>query len=165
VTTGQPSEDRTITEVGRELLKYLHRRISELGTNQAGYRQARIELLEQIEVNRPRRTFNWAFEAVFAREVRALEEMGLIAVKYGSGALLTGRSGPGQIYNLSLTDDGMETAHVIVERESRTRTETAKMSKVGEVEEDDDTEIAGPQDLDLPESRFSRKDKPDPDAT
>jgi hypothetical protein len=74
----KPEEERTITEIGRELLKYLHKRMEELGTNQASYRQARMELLKHLEENRARKRFNWGFEAVFTAEIHTLEELGLI---------------------------------------------------------------------------------------
>ncbi|MCB9893161.1 MAG: hypothetical protein H6839_01780 [Planctomycetes bacterium] len=140
------AEDRTITEIGRELLKYLHRRLEELGTNQASYRQARMELLKQLEENRPRNRFNWGFEAVFTQEIHILEELGLVSVKYGSGAIMAGRSSPNQIYNVSLTGDGKDTARVILEREHQHRKDTARLEEaenpeeLADDEDDDDLE-------------------------
>lgn len=122
------SYDKTITEIGRELLKYLQTRVEDLGINQASYRQARMELLKRLEGEGKRR-FNWGFEAVFTQEVHTLEELGLISVKYGSGAIMAGRSSPNQIYNFALTDDGRDTAKIISERDARVRAETAKLDK------------------------------------
>lgn len=133
-------EDKSITEVGRELLKYLHRRVEELGTNQASYRQARMELLRHLEANREKPRFNWGFEAVFTQEIHVLEELGLITVKYGSGAIMAGRTGQRQIYNVSLTEDGVDTARVIVDREQRLKTETAKLDKSEQPDDDEDEE-------------------------
>lgn len=136
-------EDKTITEIGRELLKYLHRRLEDLGTNQASYRQARMELLRVLESTRKKKRFNWGFEAVFTQEIHILEELGLLAIKYGSGAIMAGRSSPNQIYNLSLTNDGMDTARVIIEREDRARSDTARLEEAGaqtELVDDDDDE-------------------------
>jgi hypothetical protein len=137
-------EDRTITEIGRELLKYLHRRLEELGTNQASYRQARMELLRHLEEGRRNKRFNWGFEAVFTQEIHILEELGLVSVKYGSGAIMAGRTSPNQIYNVSLTTDGKDTARVILERETRERSDTAKLddAKAAELAElvDDEEE-------------------------
>ncbi|MBX3475926.1 MAG: hypothetical protein KF754_16270 [Planctomycetes bacterium] len=137
-----PDDDKTITEVGRELLKYLHRRASELGVNQASYRQARMELLRSLEGEAGGK-FNWGFETVFTQEIHVLEDLGLISVKYGSGAIMAGKGKPNQIYNVSLTDDGKDTARIIVDREERIRTETAKLDKSdkaghAEVEDDED---------------------------
>lgn len=126
------SYDKTITEIGRELLKYLQTRVEDLGINQASYRQARMELLKRLEGEGKRR-FNWGFEAVFTQEVHTLEELGLISVKYGSGAIMAGRSSPNQIYNFCLTNDGRDTAKIINERESRVRAETAKLNKTTDV--------------------------------
>lgn len=138
-------EDRTITEIGRELLKYLHRRMEELGTNQASYRQARMELLKQLEENRARKRFNWGFEAVFTQEIHTLEELGLVSVKYGSGAIMAGRTSPNQIYNVSLTSDGKDTARVILEREHQHRKDTARMpdaeAKKAELADDEDDDL------------------------
>jgi hypothetical protein len=126
----QDESERTITEIGRELLKYLHRRMEELGTNQASYRQARMELLKQLEESRARKRFNWGFEAVFTQEIHTLEELGLVSVKYGSGAIMAGRSSPNQIYNVSLTTDGKDTARVILEREHQHRKDTSRLADV-----------------------------------
>lgn len=132
-------EDKTITEIGRELLKYLHRRLEEMGMNQASYRQARMELLRQLEAERASKRFNWGFEAVFTAEIHTLEELGLISVKYGSGAIMAGRTSPNQIYNFSLTDDGKDTARVILERELRDRKDTARLDdKTAELVDDED---------------------------
>ncbi|MDC1142007.1 hypothetical protein OAU50_02870 [Planctomycetota bacterium] len=122
------SNEKTITEIGRELLKYLQSRVEDLGINQASYRQARMELLQRLEGEGKRR-FNWGFEAVFTQEVHTLEELGLISVKYGSGAIMAGRSSPNQIYNFALTNDGRDTARIIADREDRVRAETAKLNK------------------------------------
>jgi hypothetical protein len=138
VTEPLDDADRTITEIGRELLKYLHRRLEELGTNQASYRQARMELLKVIADNREKSSFNWGFEAVFTQEIHTLEELGLVAVKYGSSAIMAGRNNPNAIFNVSLTDDGQDTARVIMEREGRTRAETAKLDRDAPSPEDDD---------------------------
>ncbi|MEZ5993012.1 MAG: hypothetical protein R3E76_11725 [Planctomycetota bacterium] len=137
-------DERTITEVGRTLLKYLHRRFEELGTNQASYRQARMELLRLLEEGRKNKRFNWGFEAVFTQEIHTLEELGLVSVKYGSGAIMAGRTSPNQIYNVSLTDDGKDTARIILDRETRDRTDTARLEdgKPPElVDDDDDDEL------------------------
>jgi len=140
-----PEEDKTITEVGRELLKYLHRRVESMGVNQASYRQARMELLRALEGNSEGK-FNWGFETVFTQEIHVLEDLGLISVKYGSGAIMAGKGKPNQIYNVSLTTDGRDTARIIVDREQRTRGETAKLDKEtnaqveDEEEEQDDTD-------------------------
>jgi hypothetical protein len=160
VTEHGTSEDgSTITELGRELLKYLHRRIEELGTNQASYRQARMELLRILESNRPKARFNWGFEAIFTQEIHTLEAMGLVAVKYGNSSIMAGRTSPNSIYNISLTIDGIDTARIIVERENRARVATAKVDDEGELEED--TQIDEPSDSDassraLPGDRFTR---------
>lgn len=140
MTDSSSDEDKTITEVGRELLKYLHKRIEELGMNQASYRQARMELLRILERNREKARFNWGFEAVFTQEIHTLEELGLISVKYGSGAIMAGRTSPNSIYNVSLTDDGKDTARVILEREVRVRAETAKLEKSEAPDDDEDDE-------------------------
>lgn len=137
-------DDRSISEIGRELLKYLHRRIEDIGLNQASYRQARMELLTLLESSSDRKRFNWGFEAVFTQEIHILEELGLLAVKYGSGAIMAGRSNPNQIYNLSLTDDGKDTAGVIVQREDRTRSDTARVEDAEspmELADDDEEEL------------------------
>lgn len=132
-------EDKTITEIGRELLKYLHRRLEDMGMNQASYRQARMELLRQLEAERASKRFNWGFETIFTAEIHTLEELGLISVKYGSGAIMAGRTSPNQIYNFSLTDDGKDTARVILERELRDRKDTARLDdKTAELVDDDD---------------------------
>lgn len=137
MTENSQDDEKSITEVGRELLKYLVRRVEELGTNQASYRQARMELLRHLEANREKPRFNWGFEAVFTQEIHVLEELGLITVKYGSGAIMAGRTGQRQIYNVSLTDDGVDTARVIVDRETRLKAETAKLDK-SQLKDDED---------------------------
>jgi hypothetical protein len=152
-----PDEDKTITEVGRELLKYLHRRLEELGTNQASYRQARMELLKQLEEQRQRRRFNWGFEAVFTQEIHILEELGLVSVKYGSGAIMAGRTSPNQIYNVSLTDDGKDTARVIIEREQSVRKDTARLSDSTIVDAVDDEEEEQDETDKAPEQEESTK--------
>lgn len=134
-TSGE--DDKTITEVGRELLKYLHRRASELGVNQASYRQARMELLRTLEGESGGK-FNWGFETVFTQEIHVLEDLGLISVKYGSGAIMAGKGKPNQIYNVALTDDGKDTARIIVDREERIRSETAKLDKSEQAAAQDD---------------------------
>lgn len=136
-----PEEDKTITEVGRELLKYLHRRVESMGVNQASYRQARMELLRALEGSNEGK-FNWGFETVFTQEIHVLEDLGLISVKYGSGAIMAGKGKPNQIYNVSLTSDGRDTARIIVDREQRVRGETAKLDKDvnAQVEADDEDE-------------------------
>ncbi|MCC7508485.1 MAG: hypothetical protein IT464_03820 [Planctomycetes bacterium] len=137
--TDEGSEEaKSITEVGRELLKYLHKRLEDLGMNQASYRQARMELLRILERNREKARFNWGFEAVFTQEIHTLEELGLISVKYGSGAIMAGRTSPNSIYNVALTDDGKDTARVILERETRARAETSKLEKGDGVEDEED---------------------------
>jgi hypothetical protein len=146
-TAKKSTEDTTITEVGRELLKFLHKRVEEMGINQASYRQARMELLRTLDGSVGAR-FNWGFEAVFTKEVHSLEDLGLIAVKYGSGAIMAGKGKANQIYNLALTDDGKDTARVIVERERRTQAETAKLKRREEEEEDEDTDRIERDDLD-----------------
>lgn len=155
-------EDKTITEIGRELLKYLHRRMQELGTNQASYRQARMELLRRLEEGRRAKRFNWGFEAVFTQEIHTLEELGLVAVKYGSGAIMAGRTSPNQIYNVSLTDDGKDTARIILDRETRDRSDTARLddSKAAELADDEDEEEADETDQE-PQEESTRVD---PDA-
>lgn len=140
-------EDATITEVGRELLKFLHKRVEEMGINQASYRQARMELLRSMDGGVGAR-FNWGFEAVFTKEVHCLEDLGLVAVKYGSGAIMAGKGKTNQIYNLALTDDGKDTARVIVERERRTQAETAKLQRRDEIDEDEDTDRIDRDDMD-----------------
>lgn len=141
---GSSDDDKTITEVGRELLKYLHRRTQEMGVNQASYRQARMELLRTLEGSGETSKFNWGFETVFTQEIHTLEDLGLISVKYGSGAIMAGKGKPNQIYNVSLTEDGKDTARIIVDREERVRTETAKLDKsdkpAEELEDDEDEE-------------------------
>ena len=161
-------EDKTITEIGRELLKYLHRRLEELGTNQASYRQARMELLKQLEENRPRNRFNWGFEAVFTQEIHILEELGLVSVKYGSGAIMAGRTSPNQIYNVSLTGDGKDTARL---------EEVGKPEELADDEDDDDLEETdrAPEQDESTKVNEKDEDKPaglpgdafakDPDAT
>jgi hypothetical protein len=139
------SYEKTITEIGRELLKYLQTRVEDLGINQASYRQARMELLQRLEGEGKRR-FNWGFEAVFTQEVHTLEELGLISVKYGSGAIMAGRNSPNQIYNFALTDDGRDTARIIAERDDRVRAETAKLNKATAVV--DKTELVDDEDED-----------------
>lgn len=146
---GTSEEGMTISELGRELLKYLFGRIQELGTNQASYRQARMELLRILESNRQKTRFNWGFEAVFTQEIHVLEEFGLVAVKYGSSSIMVGRNSPNAIYNVSLTGDGMDTARVIVERENRARAETAKVANEREFEQPDDTELDPNDETDL----------------
>lgn len=146
---GTSEEGVTISELGRELLKYLHGRIEELGTNQASYRQARMELLRILERNRQKTRFNWGFEAVFTQEIHVLEELGLLVVKYGSSSIMVGRNSPNAIYNVSLTDDGIDTARVIVERENRARAETAKVGLHSEFEPPDDTEVDETDETDL----------------
>jgi hypothetical protein len=136
-------DDKTITEVGRELLKYLHRRAAEMGVNQASYRQARMELLRMLEGSGESAKFNWGFETVFTQEIHTLEDLGLISVKYGSGAIMAGKGKPNLIYNVALTDDGKDTARIIVDREERIRSETAKLDKheqPPEVVDDDEEE-------------------------
>jgi hypothetical protein len=163
-------DEKTITEIGRELLKYLHRRLEEMGMNQASYRQARMELLRQLEAERANKRFNWGFEAVFTAEIHTLEELGLISVKYGSGAIMAGRTSPNQIYNFSLTDDGKDTARVILERELRDRKDTARLDdRTAELADDDDEEEPDETDTepeDTPEStQMNRPDGlPDSDA-
>jgi hypothetical protein len=137
VTDTPDDETRSITEIGRELLKYLHRRLEELGTNQASYRQARMDLLRILEHNREKARFNWGFEAILNQEIHVLEDLGLIGVKYGSGAIMAGRNSPNAIYNVTLTEDGRDTARVILEREVRARAETAKVKDDGDEDEDD----------------------------
>lgn len=138
MTDDAGDENRSITEVGRELLKYLHKRLEDLGTNQASYRQARMDLLRILERNREKARFNWGFEAIFTQEIHTLEGLGLVAVKYGSGAIMAGRNSPNSIYNVALTNDGRDTARVILEREVRAKTETAKV--------DDEEDDIGPED-------------------
>jgi hypothetical protein len=147
-----PDDDKTITEIGRELLKYLHRRAQEMGVNQASYRQARMELLRTLEGSGEGGKFNWGFETVFTQEIHILEDLGLISVKYGSGAIMAGKGKPNQIYNVSLTEDGKDTARIIVDREERIRSETAKLDKSETAaqtgQEDEDEEEDEPDETD-----------------
>ena len=153
-------EEKTITEIGRELLKYLHRRLEDMGMNQASYRQARMELLRQLETERASKRFNWGFEAVFTQEIHTLEELGLISVKYGSGAIMAGRTSPNQIYNFSLTDDGKDTARVILEREVRDRRDTARLADTSaELVDDEDEEEADETDQE-PEPESTQMNAP-----
>ncbi len=146
---GSFDDARSITELGRELLKYLHRRLEDLGTNQASYRQARMDLLRILERNREKARFNWGFEAIFTQEIHTLEQLGLLAVKYGSGAIMAGRNSPNSIYNVALTSDGADTARVILEREVRAKAETAKLADDDDDDNaDDDTDVEDPTDRD-----------------
>lgn len=156
-------DDKTITEVGRELLKYLHRRAEEMGVNQASYRQARMELLRTFEGTGETAKFNWGFETVFTQEIHVLEDLGLISVKYGSGAIMAGKGKPNLIYNVALTDDGKDTARIIVDREERIRSETAKLDKSEQAANsvDDDDEEEDEQD----ETDRSESDKVDDVST
>jgi hypothetical protein len=142
VTDDAGDETRSITEVGRELLKYLHKRLEDLGMNQASYRQARMDLLRILERNREKARFNWGFEAIFTQEIHTLEDLGLVAVKYGSGAIMAGRNSPNSIYNVALTEDGRDTARVILEREVRAKAETAKVAdEADDLGPDEDTDV------------------------
>lgn len=142
--TRVPAASKSISEIGRELLKYLYGRIEEIGVNQAGYRQARMEMLRILADAKGQRRFNWGFEAVFSQEIHILEDLGLLAVKYGSGAIMAGRGTGNQIYNLSLTTDGIDTARIIIDREDRARTETSRVNtktdRVEPADDDDDDE-------------------------
>ena len=86
--------------------------------------------------------FNWGFETVFTQEIHVLEQLGLVAVKYGSGAIMAGRGSKNQIYNVSLTEDGIDTARVIHEREAKHRAETERLDKqkLAEMEKDADSD-------------------------
>ncbi|MCC6464399.1 MAG: hypothetical protein IT463_03550 [Planctomycetes bacterium] len=168
-----PDDEKTITEIGRELLKYLHKRLDDLGINQASYRQARMELLKRLEGETGSPRFNWGFEAVFTQEIHLLEELGLVTVKYGSGAIMAGRTNANQIYNVALTNDGMDTARIIVDREVRVRAETAKLKKTGPVDKegvtaDDETgEFEPPPDTTKvapPDSQPPQPPQPAPDT-
>jgi hypothetical protein len=46
---------------------------------------------------------------------------------------MAGRTSPNQIYNVSLTTDGKDTARVILEREHQHRKDTARLSESQEV--------------------------------
>lgn len=162
MTDSGSDEDKTITEVGRELLKYLHKRLEELGMNQASYRQARMELLRILERNREKARFNWGFEAVFTQEIHTLEELGLISVKYGSGAIMAGRTSPNSIYNVSLTDDGKDTARVILERETRSKLETAKLEKSEAIDDDEEEEDLEETDREPESTKVEETKEPPP---
>jgi hypothetical protein len=170
-----PDDDKTITEIGRELLKYLHRRAQEMGVNQASYRQARMELLRTLEGSGEGGKFNWGFETVFTQEIHILEDLGLISVKYGSGAIMAGKGKPNQIYNVSLTEDGRDTARIIVDREERIRSETAKLDKSEaaaqseqedeEEEQPDETDKSASDKADDISTRAEPPARPAPDDT
>lgn len=160
-------EDATITEVGRELLKYLHRRVEEVGINQASYRQARMEMLKTFDGGVGAR-FNWGFETVFTKEVHSLENMGLINVKYGSGAIMAGKGKPNQIYNVSLTSDGKDTAKVIVDRERKSQAETAKLKQrdvAAVVEDEVDTDRIEKEDVETRAVEALDPETPPPTGT
>jgi hypothetical protein len=138
----EDDEDKTITELGRAILKYMHQRMAELGQRNASYRKARIDLLKHLSSQQKAAAhtgrFNWGFETVFAQELHVLEELGLISVKYGSGAIMAGRTmGRKQIYGLFLTDDGVDTAKVIIDREGPL---TVILKKTDETKGEDDSE-------------------------
>lgn len=140
----EDDEDKTITELGRAILKYMHQRMSELGQRNASYRKARIDLLKHLSSQQKATAhtgrFNWGFETVFAQELHVLEELGLISVKYGSGAIMAGRTmGRKQIYGLFLTDDGVDTAKVIIDREGPL---AAILQKPDEAKTEDESESA-----------------------
>lgn len=137
-------EDKTITELGRAILKYMHQRVAEFGQRNASYRKTRIDLLKALSGNQKvtgnTGRFNWGFETVFAQELHVLEDLGLISVKYGSGAIMAGRTvGRKQIYGLYLTDDGLDTAKVIIEREGPLEIERSKADKP---DSDDEPDVA-----------------------
>jgi hypothetical protein len=136
----EDDEDKTITELGRAILKYMHQRMADLGQRNASYRKARIDLLKHLsgndKVTGHTGRFNWGFETVFAQELHVLEGLGLISVKYGSGAIMAGRTvGRKQIYGLFLTDDGVDTAKVIIEREGPISVGGAPKEDAGEGDE------------------------------
>lgn len=113
-----------MSDLGRAILRYLMQLQLEYGQRNAAYRKVRIDLLRQVDAAKGAPGgFNWGFEAVFTQELHILEELGLISVKYGSGAIMAGRT-RSQIYNLSLTEDGMETARIIIDRETAQHQET-----------------------------------------
>lgn len=119
---GNDEDDKTITELGRAILRYMHQRMLDFGQRNASFRKTRIDMLRHLAGNdKPTGhtgRFNWGFETVFTQELHVLEELGLISVKYGSGAIMAGRTvGRKQIYGLFLTDDGVDTAKVIIDRE------------------------------------------------
>lgn len=112
-------DDATVTQLGRAILRYLLQLQLQFGQRHAAYRKVRIDLLRQVdEAKGGHSGFNWGFETVFNNELHVLEELGLIMVKYGSGAIMAGRT-RGQIYNISLTDDGRETARIVMERDAQ----------------------------------------------
>lgn len=140
----EDDEDKTITELGRAILKYMHQRMAELGQRNASYRKARIDLLKHLSSQQKATAhtgrFNWGFETVFAQELHVLEELGLISVKYGSGAIMAGRTmGRKQIYGLTLTDDGVDTAKVIIDREGPL---TAFLAKPDEAKGEEESETS-----------------------
>jgi hypothetical protein len=120
-----------------------------------------MEMLRILERNRQKARFNWGFEAVFTQEIHALEGLGLIEVKYGSGAIMAGRSSPNAIYNVALTTDGRDTARVILDREVRARVETAKLGEPEEDLSEEDTDVDEPDETDRDESS-TRIDKAPP---
>lgn len=139
----EDDDDKTITELGRAILKYMHQRMADLGQRNASYRKTRIDLLKALSGNQKvtgnTGRFNWGFETVFAQELHVLEELGLISVKYGSGAIMAGRTvGRKQIYGLYLTDDGVDTAKVIIDREGPLAASAAAEKSEG----DEDAEAA-----------------------
>ncbi|RIK62352.1 MAG: hypothetical protein DCC64_10520 [Planctomycetota bacterium] len=156
MTASHDDDDKTITELGRAILKYMHQRSVTFGQRNASYRKTRIDMLrhlsgaERVSGNTGR--FNWGFEAVFAQELHVLEELGLITVKYGSGAIMAGRTvGRKQIYGLFLTDDGLDTAKVIIEREGPLPSDASRPSESagddeeGEPQTESSTMIAEPK--------------------
>ncbi|MCC6572791.1 MAG: hypothetical protein IT462_03280 [Planctomycetes bacterium] len=131
-------DDLTITELGRTILRYLLNLQVEYGHRNASFRKVRIDLLREVDAHKPAGSFNWGFEAVFTQELHVLEELGLISVKYGSGAIMAGRT-RNQIYNLSLTDDGTETARTIVDRDNAKKAAEAKTADTQEESDRDDS--------------------------
>lgn len=130
--------DRTITPLGREILKYFHILQANTGQRSAAYRKARSELIKIVHGGDITGEFNWGFEAVLNQELHVLEELGLIDIKYGSGAILAGHGGRNQIYQVALTAVGMETVEVILEREAEDRARAKASSPAIEPLHDDD---------------------------
>ena len=128
-SSDNPHED-VASELGRTILSYLYHRTAQLGVSQVGYRQARTDLQREVQERRGNASrFNWGFEAILSEEIRSLEEMGLVTVRYGSGAIMAGRSRRRQIYNVGLTDDGLEAGKTIVSDEARAMSETKQMTR------------------------------------
>lgn len=163
--------DKTITELGRAILRYMHQRMADLGQRNASYRKTRIDLLKALSGNQKvtghTGRFNWGFETVFSQELHVLEELGLISVKYGSGAIMAGRTvGRKQIYGLFLTDDGVDTAKVIIEREGPLPVSTGAAADDSESDEADAATESSTQAAQAPvEPPIPKPEEAPPNAT